>query len=231
MSKQIFLEQKNSCRLEKQLTAYSIAAGAVLAAASAANAAIIYTDVNPDAVLNTDGATFDIDFGTGSQLKIQYRDGTLGKLVDVVAKTGNASWLGYTSTYNGTATWFYASALNYGSGVKSTGGNPNTNWSHIIAVTSYGNMASRYNDYYFGAFVGTTDKYLGVKFRIGGNTHYGWIQVQVPTTNVNQAIITGYAYNDTIEGDIGAGIIPEAGSLALLAIGASGLAAWRKKRS
>lgn len=99
-------------------------------------------------------------------------------------------------------------------------------------------------------------RYLGLKFVINGKTHYGWARLNV-TWNLSGegATLTGYAY-ETIpnkpiltgdivgplkrkdvsqkgpkaEGDSGARTTknPPA-SLGLLAIGADGLVAWRKK--
>jgi hypothetical protein len=41
-----------------------------------------------------------------------------------------------------------------------------------------------------------TDRYLGLKFKIKGKTHYGWARVTVPLTG--NTILTGYAY-ETIQ--------------------------------
>lgn len=47
-------------------------------------------------------------------------------------------------------------------------------------------------------FDGTTDNYLGVKFEIGGNTHYGWVRLNVGNSPYNTAstIIVSYGYED-----------------------------------
>ena len=226
MSKQNTLEQKKARRLEKHLAAYSIAAGAVLAAAGNATAGIIYTDVNPDAVLNTDGATFEIDFGglSSNQFRITlvlgatYNDYKTNVL-KLYKQSEDASWRTMS---------FRPMALNYNQQVN-TG---TAKWLNTLGTMAYlrtNPMAvTRLSG---GYFWNTTDKYLGLKFKIGTNTHYGWAHVMAPGADVVLAVITGYAYNDTPDGNIAAGDIPEAGSLALLALGAAGLTAWRKKRS
>ena len=44
---------------------------------------------------------------------------------------------------------------------------------------------------------GVTDKYLGLRFKIGTNTHYGWIRLDVDITTANWKI-KDYAYNATL---------------------------------
>ncbi len=73
---------------------------------------------------------------------------------------------------------------------------------------------------------------IGVEFDIGGNTHYGWIRVEnrtgVPT---HLFTLVDFAYEDQPNTAINAGAIPEPGSLGLLALGATGLLGWRRRRS
>ena len=82
-----------------------------------------------------------------------------------------------------------------------------------------------------GYFVNTSNKYLGLKFRLGGQIHYGWLHAMV-NANCRTTTITGYAYNTNPEENITAGKleVPEMGSLSLLALGAAGLSAWRGRR-
>ena len=61
--------------------------------------------------------------------------------------------------------------------------------------------------YSTGNFGGQGDKFIGVKFNIDGNTHYGWIRVQV-SANANQLILKDYAYEATPETEIITGQIP-----------------------
>jgi hypothetical protein len=93
--------------------------------------------------------------------------------------------------------------------------------------------------------------YLGVRFLISGETHYGWIRLTV-TTSVQMrkpsmsATITGYAYETVANKPILAGTaekptaevhVPEslqqqAGpSLGMLALGADGLPLWRREET
>ena len=224
MSKKNTFEQKKTHRLDKQLIAYSVAAGAALAAGQSAEAAIIHTPTN--VTLHPYGGFLNIDFDA---------DGTNEFVIRVATNPGNTSQVNVLAmTYNATASWRGdadaapfgngASALDYGDQVMA-----GTKWGRKI-MGNGGNMAWYYSIGTFGGyFLGTTGKYIGVKFSFNGGTNYGWIQVDVPM-DASSATITGYAFNDKADGGIRAGyIVPEAGSLALLALGAADLAAWRRK--
>lgn len=55
-------------------------------------------------------------------------------------------------------------------------------------------------------FLDLGDRYVGVRFKIGNNTHYGWILVNFSSTNNTRKItIKSYAYNSTPNGSILAG--------------------------
>lgn len=226
-------KNKKSNKLDKQLIAYSLAAGTVFLSSVTAKATIHHTDFGSGIELYTDGAALDIDFDvTDGKTNFAVFFGTSNNRVNVNFKSDNASWRGGNGWGTGGTINAGASALNFGDAVNS-----GALWGHEAtheATSTYGNMASLISlGWGGGNFINSTGKYLGVKFMIGANTNYGWIQVDVSGTSAGptNAVIKGYAYEDTPNGQIVAGAVPEAGSLALLAIGAAGLAAWRKKRS
>jgi hypothetical protein len=96
---------------------------------------------------------------------------------------------------------------------------------------------------------GVSSRYLGFKFKIGSEFHYGWARVTLTTTPDSgfSAALTGYAY-ETIPGkaiiagattgaqEVGAvSPIPTTDAstplLGMFALGAQGLALWRKDES
>lgn len=100
---------------------------------------------------------------------------------------------------------------------------------------------------------GVKDRYLGLKFKIGSQFHFGWARVTVTTTADHgfSATLTGYAY-ETIPGKaIRAGAISDApqaalepappsigpqqadreASLGMLSLGSMGLTIWRREDS
>lgn len=91
-----------------------------------------------------------------------------------------------------------------------------------------------------GNWINVENRYLGVKFQIDGETHYGWVRMNV---SCNVGTITGYAYETVANRPLDAGILPFANqsdaspvepqlnpkptSLGMLAAGAVGLREWR----
>jgi hypothetical protein len=118
-------------------------------------------------------------------------------------------------------------------------------------------MANAFNDsnsFFFtnGPFANTTNRFLGLLFRVNGETHYGWARFSVKagfngSTPVIVATLTGYAYETVPNEAIIAGqtkgpsadlaIPPDAlpaspaASLGMLALGAPALDVWRRNDS
>jgi hypothetical protein len=102
-----------------------------------------------------------------------------------------------------------------------------------------------------GPWVKQKNKFLGVKFAISGQTHYGWVRLSVQQIGRRacdlKALVTGYAYENTPNTPILAGqrsganevgsLVPDLNqaplntmrSLGLLAQGAPALAIWRRE--
>jgi len=86
-----------------------------------------------------------------------------------------------------------------------------------------------------GNWRGNQTGYLGLRFAIGPSTHYGWAEVSVAEPNF-QVTLLRFAYDDQsdtaiLAGDVGAGQVPEPSSMALMALGAAGLLAYRGRRN
>ena len=82
----------------------------------------------------------------------------------------------------------------------------------------------------YGPFAGL-DGYLGIRFLIGSDLHYGWIHLNCVFSGPYQPAagrITEWAYNSVPGQSLAAGAVPEPGTLALLGLGA--LCLWRFRR-
>jgi hypothetical protein len=135
---------------------------------------------------------------------------------------------------------FYASMLKRGAKIGpsanfSSGGGAiverHLHWDNSSSVSfnrSYGNWGGN-----------RSNTYLGVRFLISGETHYGWVRLTVTTgSNGLAATITSYAYETVANKRISAGISEHSAdvkmidadgpSLGALAAGAEGLSQWRK---
>lgn len=105
---------------------------------------------------------------------------------------------------------------------------------------------SQYLRYVYGKWEGNPpNRFVGVRFLIKGQTHYGWIRLSINTTTYPlSGTITAYAYETVPNKPILAGMAPASAtrdaaelqtppssgpSLGMLAMGADRLAVWRRE--
>jgi hypothetical protein len=189
-----------SAALNRSLTVYALAAGAagvsLLALAPRAAAQIAYTPAHD--ILNRDGLyTIDLNHDGIADLLIRQQPYFHeGQVLSVVPPNGNA-------VVEGALGW--AAAMSAGSVV----GSSKNFFPHKASMA----ILSRFGYYYASWAPNTIDHYLGLKFLISGETHYGWarmtVQIHLQTRQIYSKL-TGYAYqiqpNTPIAaGDMGSG--------------------------
>jgi hypothetical protein len=80
------------------------------------------------------------------------------------------------------------------------------------------------------AFTAGTPGLIGFKFSENGNTYFGWAHLNKASSSAGTGFFVDYAFDDSPNTAILAGAVPApAGSIALLALGAAGLAGRRRK--
>lgn len=178
------------------------AVACVAAATGTADAQVIYTDLNPDTVLNYfESYPLDIDNNGQPEMSLE---------VDIVW-----AWSGYVrfvtaavSPVNaviGSMSSLWANtplpyALNNGDSISGT----TPGW-------QYGSIFRQYlavdNSPVTGNWGGLSDKFLGIKFKIGTNTHYGWARLSLDAA-ISMLTIKDYAYQATPDLGIVAGENP-----------------------
>lgn len=168
-----------------KLNIYTAAAGA-FAAAGVADAQVVYTDVNPDTVINN-FQTYLLDIDNNGQPEmnmevIRYPGGDQMIRLGVQPVNGILGSL-YQANYP------LPFALDNGDSVSAT--TPGWQSGSINGGVQY--LAVLYGSQTFGNWTGVNDKYLGVRFRIGQNTHYGWARLSVAATG-DTLTIKDYAY-------------------------------------
>lgn len=204
------MKNKNSTRKEK-LVRYSALTG-VLATAATANAQYVYTDVNPDQTIAT-GSQYLLDMN--NDLNTEF---TIGAVAMVGSVSGfSYSGLGVGLQTAGTAEGAlgtaassapvnYATALNFGNMIDNTGtfmSAPASSSNAVLVLAAQGTISGAI-PFSLGSWLGVNDMYLGLKFMIGANTHYGWARLDV-AGDASSFTIKDYAYNSLDTAAIPAG--------------------------
>ena len=195
---------KNS--ILKRIKKYSLVTSGIIALANTANAQIVHTDIEPDFTgLVTDWESYSLDIDNDG-----VRD------FDIYASHFSVtSSHSYSSRYlkvNGQLNEILCETFNNIGDPKAIDLSANISNS----LNSFSNnadweggnqtMAWTWNDFSGGDFRGETDKYLGVRFKIEGEWHYGWVRIDVDY-DVNTFVIKEYAYESTPNTPINAGEI------------------------
>jgi hypothetical protein len=196
---------------QSKLAQYTAVAGALIAGSNV-NAQIVYTDVSPDAVLDSLSAPYMLDFNN---------DANPDLIFSVQHVVGSASTSGVQFTYVGdvcavefpagnqvigavSSSSFAISALNAGdpiSAAQNFGGSSSAALAVNVLVTAPGLGTFPISQ---GAFLAASNKFLGAKFVVGANTHYGWVQLSANGT-ASQLTIHDFAFNGTPSGALNAG--------------------------
>jgi hypothetical protein len=192
---------QGSKSLQTQLNMYALAAKAAgvgaLAVAPVAQAKVVYTPTNQ--VIQRNGV-YNLDVngdGTVDFLIQQWNYGLWASDNQLLADpaVGNGV-LGNRSA---------AAALNSGASIGPNqsfiaGGQNGENMIDVTHTTTGG------PSFVGGAWANVRNKYLGLKFQIAGETHYGWARLTVTREFFHfTAILTGYAYETTPNQAIKAG--------------------------
>lgn len=177
--------------VQRKLSAYAATTAGAVALAGSADAQVIHVDINPDTAAH-DSVYYDLDMNgdaipelhfTAFDYQTPYGLVNIAE-VDVLGDTNNAVM---GSLYYGY--YPFPFALNNGDSVSGT--SPDWQNKTINNGVQYLGVMSAYGNY--ANWIGVSDKYLGVRFKIGANTHYGWVRISV-TADVDSIIIKEYAY-------------------------------------
>ncbi len=253
------VSESSSNNLNRQMAQYSIAAAlagvSVLALATPAVGEVVVTKKTIPVPLTTDGTLEPIKISMANngidnfQLTLSSTSLRVYRflLADGVAPQDELR-VGTGPAFN-----VYLGALRRGEQIGPS--NASSQFNNGLVEESLGNGPS--NRIFFGSWGGSPkNRYLGVRFPINGQTHYGWIRLTVttnpdPHTPVMSATITGWAYETVPNKAIAAGTAAIAvsaaektssllhaasniqankgPSLGMLAAGADALPAWHRQ--
>ncbi len=180
--------------LQNRLAKYAGSAAALLGSAPLA-AQIQYFDVNPDLVMQGNNAQHNVDLDQDGNDDFQFLTidqsfgGTPYGKVQVVGLQAGAEIFGEVT--NG---YSYASLLQNGDGIDANG---NFNGGGVLAEFPAFGGTPRWDG-------GVGEGFLGFKFNVGGQNHFGWMRLEVPA-NAKTAILKDLAFNLTPDAAISAG--------------------------
>jgi hypothetical protein len=231
--------QQLSESLFTHVNAYALAAGAagvsIMALAQPADAEIIVTQANGNIPINK-FVTIDLNHDGIPDFRFilsTFAYHTFHATVDVQPHAG-----GVIATAGG-----YAAPLSQGASIGPA--QVFTKGKRLnLARTAGFDYNSVYSRNVFGPWENVQNRFLGVEFIIGGETHYGWIRLTVDfATRLPKATLTGYAYETVAGESIQAGQMVDRAttklesapaatpSLGALALGSQGLDLWRRDDS
>lgn len=186
---------KNPNSLTKRLAQYG-ALSVAIAGVAEVNGQIVYTDIADF----TGGGIVDYGLDLNNDATVDFTidassDGSsLYFAVKLSAGAASNSFLGSAPSY------IYPFALSAGDPISSG----QTSWFDASASTGTLNFVSCYFGSGGSNWCGVTDKFLGLRFQLAGNTHYGWARLDVSASG-DSFTIKDYAYNTTPGEAINAG--------------------------
>jgi hypothetical protein len=187
-----------------QLNMYALSAGAagvsLLALAHGAEAKIVYTKTHH--VIGANGV-YNLDLN---------HDGTVDFLIQQIGYCNSTSCLGFqryllakealgnaVEGSVGNHSWHYAAALKHGARIGPRQGfiHGGVNGEALVFVFQDQDFQMPYT---YGKWIDVNNRYLGLKFKIGKETHFGWARLSVHNQAGDiSAVLTGYAY-ETVAG-------------------------------
>jgi hypothetical protein len=188
--------------LKKKLGLYSLASGAIIAMTGNAEAqGVVYNDI-PDNTVSTAGGSYLIDLnGDASNDFTIILNAWTGSDAALYIKpiSGAGSILGQTDA----GFTYVATPLGLNTTLKASPASPNV-WgsSAMMAVNAGSN---------YGKFKSVTDKYIGLRLKVGADYYYGWVRVDVDIANYT-FVVKDFAYNSDMNTTIKTGQITGTGT-------------------
>ena len=199
-------------KLKNRILKYSALTSSVIALPFDTDAQIVYEDLN-DFILTTPGNFFEVDLN--SDLNNDFKLTIFNSVLSGTQSYGPYAGIPFINTVdgalvNGSNTGSFVTvssnpaALNYSNIINSSDTfDPNIDDLATHATISYQGYGMVSN-VYSGNWSDQQNKYLGLKFTDGANSHYGWLRLSVSKT-ADTIIVHDYAYNSIPNQGIQAG--------------------------
>ncbi|MBX3748111.1 MAG: hypothetical protein KF833_22615 [Verrucomicrobiae bacterium] len=223
-----------STRLASSLPRYGLAAGAALAgAALTASGTVIFVS-GPSLTSNVDHPEIEWDIDGGGTVDFTFRFTSLGNDVEPVA---------YGEVHADRAhpdnAWVKSAASDaYSVEALSAGFSVGPDLASDRFQNSSDAIFLFYGEPWAGGGTGLSlgEQYVGFRFDLSGQTHYGWARISMTGGGPDTASVTlhDWAYSSLPNAALQVAAVPEpaatATALGLLSLGAAGVAAYRRRR-
>ena len=213
------LMEENST-LDSKLKKYASIAGSITAVVGTASAQVNYTDLNPDVLVTGQNSNYVLDLNGDLQPDYIFLTNDTAFVTNyaglpisvdlkgaVIYPASGNSCAGSNSVTSMGSSTFNIDNIPQGSSIGSA-----NNWSSssgalglVAEIVIPGLYSTSYST---GPFLGTTG-FVGLKFNAGGNTHFGWVRVEVGADGEFLSI-KDYAFDATpntpiVAGETGSG--------------------------
>lgn len=215
-----------------KLIKYTAAAGAGAFSMSNASAEVIWQsalDGFSTVTLNNGSSNFDLDIDGDADTDVIFNIITAATQ-DARAFHVNGVTVSPSNTGN-----YYVFGFTAGEVINASSLSPADGGRAIDPVSgNFVNSLGRWSNNPSTLYNFVSEGYIGIEFDNGGNTHYGWVAVNLtsPSAENLQLDITAYAWENVAGQGISAGAVPEPSTyalgLGLLALGAAGIRARRQ---
>lgn len=182
------MKKTTSTKLSKKLASYGALTAAIVGVADANGQSVVYTDITDFTGAAGDEFFLDLDNNATNDFRVH------------AASNGDLFFQPLTASNEalgtGSDNYGYPFALDNGDPISAS---PTGIGMWLNQSYSAGAMSLFYNfgsGDYAGNFNNVTDKYIGVRFNISGNTHYGWVRLDVGLDAASWTI-KDFAYVDT----------------------------------
>jgi hypothetical protein len=170
----------------------------LLAISGMANATIVHTDINDETLAS--GGTINIDMNNDATNDFTFTDGAFGGSPEPAIMFNPDAGFVMEGTFASGSDWDVISGLTFNTVIDGSANFAN-------------NGADGYIDPFWGTAMFPTDMdyYIGSTFKIGANTHFGWIKVNWDGNGT--FIVKEFAYEDQADVAINAGATAGAGNV------------------
>lgn len=238
-----------SLSLERRLAAYALVGGtALVGSRDVAEASIVTGTVNQP-VNGSAGVNLDLDNDTINEFVFSTTSGINSTNSFTLMVGSGAALQGSGTLMSGNVAKPLATVLPGGTQIGSvapgtstwTSATPGNGSKSVLGLQDYDSTTGL--PVATGAWAGETQKFVGVAFVLSAGAsgpvpypfHYGWIRLSAPSTWPGSLTVVDWAYETRagvpiLAGATTGGTVPEPGTLQVVALGAVGLIAWRRRR-